>query len=205
MLGNRSHTAASQLRLILKQSQHGLDDRGRRPAERAGHGASDYPNAVHHAVLHAKLRAGERCQLCERGSLYELEPARTLRIVGQPLLAAHCWDSQRLRCSACGEVFTEQAPKEAQGPKFDGTAVAMIALCRYGTGLPHNRLERLQRNLQTPLSSSTQWDALASRAAELATVFNHLELLAAQGDVIHDEDRRCRQLSAQASLPHHRP
>lgn len=158
-------------------------------------GVSDYPNAVHHAVLHAKLKVGERCALCERGSLYELEPARTLRIVGQPLLAAHCWDRQRLRCSTCGEVFTAQAPQEAQGPKFDDTAVAMIALCRYGTGLPHNRLERLQRNLQTPLSSSTQWDALASRAPELKPALEHLEHLGAQGDVLHDDDTYVRILA----------
>lgn len=158
-------------------------------------GVCDYPNAIHHAVLHAKLKVGERCPLCERGSLYELEPARTLRILGQPLLSAHCWDSQRLRCSTCGEVFTAQAPQQAQGPKFDDSAVAMLALCRYGTGLPHNRLERLQRNLQTPLSSSTQWDALASRAAELKPVFEHQEHLAAQGDVIHDDDTYVRILA----------
>jgi len=86
-------------------------------------GVSDYPTAVHHAVLHAELKVGERCPLFEHGNLYMLEdPARILRILGQPLLAAHCWDCQRLRCSGCGHVFTAQAPAEAQGPKFDETA-----------------------------------------------------------------------------------
>jgi transposase len=159
-------------------------------------GISDYPTAVHHAVLHAELKVGERCPLCERGNLYTLEePARILRILGQPLLAAHCWDCQRLRCSGCGHVFTAQAPAEAQGSKFDETAVAMIGLCRYGTGLPLHRLERLQRNMQTPLSSSTQWDALDQNAPALRPAFEHLERVAAQGSVIHDDDTYVRILS----------
>jgi transposase len=159
-------------------------------------GASDYPTATHHAVLHAELKVGERCPLCERGKLYELEePSRILRILGQPLLCAHCWDCQRLRCSACGHVFTAQAPPDAQGPKFDETAVAMIALCRYGTGLPLHRLERLQRNVQTPISSSTQWDALDQNAPALRPVFEHLERVAAQGAVIHDDDTYVRILA----------
>lgn len=159
-------------------------------------GVSDYPTAKHHAVLHAELKVGERCPLCERGKLYELqEPARILRILGQPLLCAHCWDCQRLRCSACGHVFTAQAPPEAQGPKFEETAVAMVALCRYGTGLPLHRLERLQRNVQTPLSSSTQWDALDQNAPALRPVFEQLERVAAQGAVIHDDDTYVRILA----------
>jgi transposase-like protein len=98
-------------------------------------GVSDYPTALHHAVLHAELKVGERCPLCERGNLYALEePARTLRIVGQPLLAAHCWDCQRLRCSGCGHVFTAQAPAEAQRPKFEETAVAMLASAAMARG-----------------------------------------------------------------------
>lgn len=159
-------------------------------------GVSDYPTARHHAVLHAELKVGERCPLCEHGKLYELhEPSRILRILGQPPLSAHCWDCQRLRCSACGHVFTALAPPEAQGPKFDETAVAMIALCRYGTGLPLHRLERLQRNVQTPISSSTQWDALDQNAQALRPAFEHLERVAAQGAVIHDDDTYVRILA----------
>jgi transposase len=159
-------------------------------------GVSDYPAATHYMVLHPQLSIGDSCPRCTRGKLYELaEPARILRIVGQPLLAAHCWNCQRLRCSGCGNVFTAPAPEQAQGPKFDDTAVAMLALSRYGAGLPHHRLERLQRNLQTPLSSSTQWEALDQRAPEVKPVFEHLERMAAQGAVIHNDDTYVRILS----------
>ena len=93
--------------------------------------------------------------------LYALtEPARFLRVFGQPILGATCWDCQRLRCSTCGDVHTARAPAEAQGPKFDETAVAMLALSRYSVGLPHHRLEQLQRNMKLPVPSSTQWEVL---------------------------------------------
>jgi transposase len=177
----------------------GNDPRTPDKSKRPGHGrlaASDYPAAVHHAVMHTELSAGCVCPRCHRGTLYQLtEPARIVRIIGQPMLSAACWDCQRLRCSGCGDVFTARAPQQAQGPKFDETAVAMIALCRYGAGLPHHRLERLQRNLQTPVASSTQWEALDQSAADLRLVVEHMERIAAQATVIHDDDTYVRILA----------
>lgn len=164
-----------------------------------GHGrvaAQDYEAATHFPIAHESLSAGCVCPGCGRGKLYDLkEPARLLRIVGQPVLAALCWDCQRLRCSACGDVYTARAPAEAQGPKFDETAVSMLALCRYSAGLPHNRLERLQHNLQTPVPSSTQWDVLNDSASIFAPVFKEMARQAAQGEVLHDDDTYVRILS----------
>lgn len=169
------------------------------PSEARGHGrlsASDYEAATHFPVLHQELTPGASCPGCESGKLFELkEPARVLRIVGQPLLEARCWDCQRLRCGACGHVYTAPAPQEAQGPKFDETAVSMIALCRYCAGLPHHRLEQLQGNLQTPIPSSTQWDVLDQSAPTFQPVFDELRRQAAQGSVIHDDDTYVRILA----------
>ncbi len=163
-----------------------------------GHGrvpASDYEAATHFPVAHESLKPGDSCPGCARGKLYDLqEPARLLRIVGQPVLAALCWDCQRLRCSACGHVYTARAPTEAQGPKFDETAVSMLALCRYSAGLPHNRLERLQSNLETPIPSSTQWDVLDDNAPTFQPVFDEMARQAAQGSVVHDDDTYVRIL-----------
>ncbi len=139
---------------------------------------------------------GERCPSCTSGKLYEFkDPARFLRIFGQPLLSATCWDCQRLRCSGCGSVHTAKAPAEAQGPKFDETAAAMIALGRYGVGLPHNRLERLQKNLKLPIPSSTQWDVIEDSATAFEPVFAELEQHAAQGEILHNDDTYSRTLA----------
>jgi transposase len=117
-----------------------------------------------------------------------------LRIVGQPPLAAVCWTCDRLRCSGCGQVFTAPAPEAAQGPKYDETAVSMMALLRYGAGLPLHRLDHLERNLATPVPASTQWDAVNARVGDVRPAFEELCRRAAQGQIVHNDDSYARIL-----------
>ncbi len=170
----------------------------REKKKRKGHGrvpASAYPDAQHCSVSHESLRAGDVCPLCGRGKLYEFgEPAPFLRIVGQPPLVAVCWDCERLRCATCNHVFTARAPDEAQGDKHADTAVSMMALLRYGAGMPLNRLGQLQTHLQTPLPASTQWDVVNRRAQDVRPAYEELFRLAAQGLVVHNDDSYVRIL-----------
>ena len=106
---------------------------------------------------HQDLRAGDACPKCPKGTLYRCLPAIIIRIFGEAPLQAKRWELERLRCSACGTVFTARSPEEAQGPKYDETAASMMALLRYGSGMPLHRLESLQKDLQTPVPASTQW------------------------------------------------
>jgi hypothetical protein len=64
----------------------------------------------------------------------------------------------------------------------------MIALLKYGSGLPFNRLEGLQGNLGIPLPASTQWDIVQAVATNLAPAFEELIRQAAQGEVLHNDD-----------------
>lgn len=166
--------------------------------KRKGHGrlpASMYEAAARIAVNHQSLKVGGCCPGCRSGKLYELkEPAQYLRIFGQPMLSGTCWDCQRLRCSSCGSVHTARAPAEAQGPKFDETAVAMLALGRYSLGLPHNRFERMQKHMKLPVPASTQYEVLFEHAPVLEPVFAELERQGAQGDTMHTDDTYARVL-----------
>src|SRR5678815_1440123 len=102
------------------------------PRTRKGHGriaAAAYLHAGCTHVEHDRAHVGDTCPQCSRGRLYRLrKPERIVRITGQPPLAAHTWELDRLRCSGCGGVFTAPAPAEAQGSKYDERAVAMMAL-----------------------------------------------------------------------------
>jgi hypothetical protein len=84
--------------------------------------------------------------------------------VGHAPLEATVFEMERLRCNACGEVFTAEEPEAAGLAKYDETAVAMIALLKYGTGMPFKRLERLQAQLGMPLPAATQWELMADAA-----------------------------------------
>jgi hypothetical protein len=166
--------------------------------KRKGHGrvaAADYLAAEHIPVPHESLRPGDPCQRCERGKLYELkQPAPILRIVGQAPLVATCWDCERLRCATCGNVSTARAPNEAQGEKYDETAVSMIAIVHYGAGMPFHRLDHLQRDLDTPLPASTQWDLVNEAVALVEPAYDELVRAAAQGKVLHNDDSYMRIL-----------
>jgi hypothetical protein len=85
-------------------------------------------------------------------------------------------------------VFTAAAPAEAGEHKYDATAASMIALLKYGNGLPFNRLEGLQGHRGVPLPASTQWDIVPAVATNLAPVFEELVRQAAQGEVLHNDD-----------------
>ena len=95
---------------------------------------------------------------------------------------------ERLRCNACGEVFTAAEPEAAGPAKYDETAVAMIALLKYGTGVPFKRLERLQGQLGMPLPAATQWELIAAAAKRLQRALEELIRQAAQGRVLHNDD-----------------
>ena len=98
-----------------------------------------------------------RCPDCQKGKVYEVaKPGVLVRIVGQAPVQARVYELQRLRCNLCGKVFTAQVPEGVGAEKYDATSGSMIALLKYGSGLPFNRLEGLQGNLGIPLPASTQ-------------------------------------------------
>jgi transposase len=151
-------------------------------------GAEAYQGAVRVDVPHPTLRPGDACPDCGEGTVYEKAPGVLVRITGQPPLAATVYRLQKLRCHLCGQVFTAEAPKAAGPSKYDAGAGSMIALLKYGSGLPFNRLEGLQGGLGVPLPASTQWDIVKAVAGGLAPAFDELIRQAAQGEVLHNDD-----------------
>jgi transposase len=168
------------------------------PRTRKGHGrigAAGYPHARCTRVEHDRAQVGDTCAQCSHGRLYRLrEPERIVRITGQPPLAAHTWELDRLRCSGCGGVFTAPAPIAAQGPKYDERAVAILTLLRHRLGTPLHRLDRLQRSLETPVPASTQWEVVRDHVDAVAPVHEELRRRAASGRVLHNDDTSVRIL-----------
>jgi len=69
---------------------------------------------------------------------------------------------------------------------------------KYGSGLPFNRLDGLQGNLEVPLPASTQWDIVRAVAANLTPAFEELIRQAAQGEVLHNDDTTVKILELMA-------
>jgi transposase len=164
----------------------------------AGHGrnaATAFTGAERVRVKHAQLKSGDVCPECREGKVYcQKEPKTLVRIVGRPPLHASVFEMERLRCNACGDVFTANEPQSAGPEKFDATAVATTALLKYGTGMPFHRLEQLEKHLGIPFPASVQWELMKRAAGLLRLVLNELIRQAAQGSVMHNDDTGMRIL-----------
>lgn len=169
-----------------------------KPAQGHGrNGADAYAGAERVNVPHECLHAGDDCPSCKLGKVYEQRhrPQLLVRVEGQAPLKATVYELQTLRCNLCGEIFAATPPAEVGEKKYDATAGAMIGLLRYGTGLPFHRLQRLEEHLGIPLPASTQWDVVQEAAEDLAPVYEELVRVAAQGEVLHNDDSSMRVLS----------
>jgi hypothetical protein len=160
-----------------------------KPKGHGRNGAESYKGADKVEIKHDTLKPKDQCPECLKGKLYEIKTPKTVvRITGQSPLRATVFELQRLRCNLCGEVFTANALTGIGEEKYDEESGAMIALLKYGSGLPFNRLEQLQASLGVPLPASTQWDILESVVDKIHPIFTEHQFQAAQGDVVYNDD-----------------
>jgi transposase len=168
-------------------------------AKANGHGrngAAAYVGAGKIHVPHASLKPGDPCPMCKKGTVYaSVKPGRIVRVRGQAPLAATLYELQKLRCHLCGEIFAAEAPPGVGPEKYDAESASMIALLKYGSGLPFNRLERLQGSLGIPLPAATQWDIVKHAGGRLEPTLEELIRQAAQGQVVHNDDTAMKVLA----------
>ena len=164
--------------------------------KRKGHGrtpAAAYTGAKRVRVAHPQLRPGQPCPNCKKGKLHALKVlGQIVRIAAQPLFAATRFELEKLRCCLCGRLFTAPAPPEAGLGKYDPQVGHLLGYLRFGTGVPHYRLERMQTDLGVRLPAATQWELMAQAGQVLQPVHEALRTLAAQGQVIHNDDTPMR-------------
>jgi len=191
---NKSGSAGSNT-----SGQNPSDKKNKPDQKPKGHGrngAADYTGADQIKVPHATLKPGDKCIACLKGKVYEMPvPAVIVRITGKAPLHATVYQMQKLRCNLCGEIFTADTPSGVGEEKYDEASGAMIALLKYGSGMPFNRLEQLQGSLGIPLPASTQWEIVEQVADRIYPVYEELKRQAAQGDVIYNDDTTMKILA----------
>ena len=101
---------------------------------------------------------------------------------------ATVYNLERLRCNLCGQVFTAEAPAGVGADKYDETVGSMVAQLKYGSGMPFNRLEKLEQRLGVPLPATTQWEIVEEAAELLGPAYEELIRQGAQGEIFHNDD-----------------
>lgn len=173
-------------------------------AKRPGHGrraAAAYWGARRVRVAHAQFKAGDVCPGCRGGKLYDtMRPATLLHLQAQPLVAGTVFELEKLRCATCGKLYSATAPAEAGTEKHHANVAPMLAVMRYGYGLPMNRMEQMQADCGVPLPAGTQWELLSPLARETAPAWAELQRQAADGEVFFNDDTAARILSLEKQI-----
>ncbi len=181
------------------------EDRSGGEKKRKGHGrngADAYHGAERVRVRHDSLSHGDRCPECQRGNVYvQRDPRPLIRVTGMAPLSAKVYELERLRCGACGQVFTAKSPAGVGEEKYDESVPAMVAMLKYGAGAPFYRLEKLQRNMGVPLPASTQWELVRDASVPLAPVHDEMIRQAAQGELVQNDDTTMKILDLIAKRP----
>ena len=178
--------------------------------KRPGHGripASAYTGCVQVVVTHGWLHPGDACPDCVEGTVYRRSDwSPVVRLKAQAPVTGKVYQRERLRCGTCGKVFVAELPEEAGPDKYDPSVAAVVATLRYGEGMPWNRLQRLQRSAGVPLPASDQWEQVRDAAEQgPRDAYGHLFKLAAQGDLLHNDDTPMRVLELMEKLKRQQP
>ena len=133
--------------------------------------------------------------------------ARMARCIACPIRRASCASSARRRwprqsgtaigcaVAAAATCSPRALPPRPRVPSTTTPRSARWRCLRYGTGMPHHRLDRHQSQLQIPVPASTQWDVVRDRADALVPVFDKLCRQAGDGEVMHNDDTTMRILA----------
>jgi transposase len=172
------------------------------PTPKGGHrpgtgrlGAAAYEGAERVECRHEDLAVGQRCPVCGQGTLYALPAGVEVRIDGQALLSAIRYELEKVRCSACGQIFTAGLPVRVGAEKYSARARAVLVVSRYYLGLPGYRVQAYQAMLGVPVPDATQWDQIEHVGNCAYRVFRQMEQVAAQGTLICHDDTAVRILA----------
>jgi len=209
LYGKRTESSRNILKNVEKDASTQSAERPP-PAEKSsrqssGHGrraASEYPAARRIVCTHPEIRPGMTCPECRRGPVYKLEdPGVFLRFKARPPIDGTVFLRERLRCSSCGCVLTAPLPKGVPSVTWDESAKSMAAVLRYGAGMPHHRIEKLQGQLGIPISDATLFTLSEQVADAGLSVYRLLLNMAPQGGLFHADDTGARILALMSQPP----
>jgi Transposase IS66 family. len=173
--------------------------------KRKGHGrlaADKYPGADRVHISHESLKPGQKCPECGKGVIRDTNrPAVMLHFCAQPLIKAMAFVVEKLRCTLCGKLFSATPPPEAGQEKYGQNVAPMLAVMRYGYGMPMSRMADMQNAFGVPLPTGTQWGLVDEVYTEIGPpLCEELTRQAAEGDVLHNDDTTARILAVEKEI-----
>jgi len=163
-----------------------------------GHGRlahSVYQTAINIEIQFDQAAPGDACPTECGGYLYRIKPGIMISITGNALATVRRYHLEKLRCGLCGVVLTASLPPGIPAKKYDSAFKAQLALQKYYVAVPFYRQEQVQRLLGFPLPDATQFELVEQVADAGYPVIRVLEIQAANGRLIQNDDTHTKILS----------
>lgn len=157
-------------------------------------GSNNYRFSKTLSHAHQALTSGQACPDCACGKLQGHEPRKIIRLRGNAPIEAELHQPESLRCGACGQIFNAELPADVGEEKADESANAVVAVFRYGLGIPHYRLAQIQRAMGVPLPASTQYEMVEMLWSQVTPVFQELLRQAADWPLMFVDDTPAKVL-----------
>ena len=138
---------------------------------------------------HEELKEGVLCPKCQMGKLAKFKPSVRVRIIANRVLDVEQHQIQRLRCSACGWLFTATPKGDVQKyPDATPEAMAMSALLKYQSGFPPYRLLGFLSAQGVYLTWTKIWTMILAVFEAVVAVFKYLCRLSANAKLAQNDD-----------------
>jgi hypothetical protein len=137
------------------------------------------------------------------------QPGQIILCAASEASAAYCSATAKLRCALCGALLTAPPPPEAGLQKYDPSCGIMLAVSRYGMGVPMYRTAKWQAYFGVPLPPATQWEQIEAVSRIPERIYEALLDTAAQAQLLHNDDtpmrvQSLRQESSDSETSSHR-
>ncbi len=204
IIGMKNTTIARLRKIFGKKTEKKIRDgigkggngsSGGRGKNQGNNGKDDYPAAqkIKHE-LDESLKPGNKCPECKQGTIHKYDSSIQIKIIGSPTLRAVAHEIEKSRCNTCGTIFEAKFEGKSKN-KYDVTAVSIIAIMHYMASFPFYRLEKIQKQLRTPMPRSVQWKLMEELADTLIYVWKALIKYGKEGDLFYTDDTGAKILS----------
>ncbi|MCK5686195.1 transposase, partial [bacterium] len=166
---------------------------GRKNSSDAYEGAAEIT-----CLLDDNKMPGKICPECEENKLFEVEPRKTMRLVGNAPITAFKFIQQQTRC-ICGAFFRADVGDEYRdiydGEKYSPSALAAIMIHKYMMGVTFGKLEKVQAMSGVPVPATTQMNKIKDMALPvIQAVLGILSNLVSNAGILIFDDNRIRIL-----------
>ena len=161
--------------------------------------ADDYEGAAEiFCKLADHLLPGSLCPECGKSKLYEVDPKKVVRLIGNAPITAFLFILQQVRC-ICGAFFTADVGDEFRDiyneEKYGPSALAAMMIYKYLMGVSFGTLSGIQEMNGIPLPSSTQANKIKDKALPaVQAIVGELKKLASNAQALGFDDTMIRTL-----------